>query len=72
MYFIDGSKRAGLFENNVFKSNLKHISDLEMYRSKIDPNLLQEIEDNVNERGGKNNNEMPFTNNQNEILGKND
>ena len=56
MYFTDGSKRAGLFENNVFKSNLKHISDLERYRSKIDPNVLQEIENNVNERGGKNNN----------------
>ena len=40
MYFTDGTKRAGIFANNVFKANIKNRETLEVYRGKIDEYLM--------------------------------
>jgi hypothetical protein len=53
MYFTDGTKRAGIFANNVFKSNIKNKETLDLYANKLEPDLLAEIEENMHERGGK-------------------
>jgi len=53
MYFTDGTKRAGIFANNVFKSNIKNKETLDLYINKLDPELFKEIEENMAERGGK-------------------
>jgi hypothetical protein len=53
MYFTDGTKRAGIFANNVFKSNIKNNETLDLYANKLEPDLLKEIEENMHERGGK-------------------
>ena len=53
MYFTDGTKRAGIFANNVFKANIKNNETLELYANKLDGELYKEIEENMHERGGK-------------------
>ena len=50
MIFPDGVKRAGIFEENVFKESLKRKEQLEPFKDSLDEDCLQLIEDILEKR----------------------
>lgn len=44
MIFPDGSRRAGIFEYNVFKASVKSREQIEPFRNKLDIECFQELE----------------------------
>ena len=44
MIFPDGTRRAGIFEMNVFKASIKSYDQIEPYRDQLDPECYQQLE----------------------------
>lgn len=59
MIFSDGAKRAGKFEQNIFKETIKTKTELNSVRNKLSEECVREIEAYIEKRAklGKNNSE---------------
>ena len=44
MLFADGTKRAGIFEQNLFIKTLKNSSDIDPFREVLEPACIVELE----------------------------
>jgi hypothetical protein len=44
MIFADGTKRAGIFEQNLFVRSVKQSSDIDPFREILDPDCAAELE----------------------------
>ena len=50
MIFPDGTKRAGMFEQNVFKESLKRIEQIDPYRELLKEDCTQILEEIMEEK----------------------
>jgi len=44
MIFADGTKRAGIFEQNLFVKSIKYQEDIDPYREILNDEFLAELE----------------------------